>query len=187
MIASARVSGRLAGTTRDALILVGAAAATSAALGALTGLIGAALPAAARVAVFAVLTAALLVAAATRATVWQHDVETPLSWLDDEDWRVVAKNGATLGMGFPTRLGTWLFYLIPLAGMLSGEVAAAALIYLAYGAGRVGLSLATVAQRPRRWLIRRSTAIRTTTRAADPFALGAAAAMALTGALTALL
>jgi hypothetical protein len=42
-------------------------------------------------------------------------------------------NGALLGLAFTSRLGTWLWYVVPVAAFASGEVAQGAAVYGTYG------------------------------------------------------
>jgi hypothetical protein len=80
---------------------------------------------------------------------WQLDRETAMRWLSYRDWRTAALNGGMLGLGFTTRIGFWLFYLVPILAMAVHSVLLSALIYGAYGVSRIGLSLVQVLIGPR--------------------------------------
>lgn len=84
----------------------------------------------------------VLAGALRRDLPWQLNRDTALSWLYFHDWRTAAFNGAELGAGFPTRMGLWLWYAIPLGAFASGDPLAGALIYGTYAAVRLGSSLA---------------------------------------------
>src|SRR5207302_1566920 len=62
-----------------------------------------------------------------------------------EDWRTAAYNAATLGFGFTTRIGFWLFFVIPLGAFLTGSVWMGALVYGMYAATRIVGSLSLAA------------------------------------------
>jgi hypothetical protein len=63
----------------------------------------------------------------------QIDCETPQRWVNKGPWRWAARNGLTLGFGATTRIGFWLWYVIPLGAFLVGEPVAGAIIYGTYG------------------------------------------------------
>lgn len=46
------------------------------------------------------------------------------------------RNGASLGLGFTSRLGFWIWYLIPASSFLLGEPLLGAALYGLYGAVR---------------------------------------------------
>jgi hypothetical protein len=63
----------------------------------------------------------------------QIDCETPQRWVNKGPWRWATRNGLTLGFGATTRIGFWLWYVIPLGAFLVGEPVAGAIIYGTYG------------------------------------------------------
>jgi hypothetical protein len=100
--------------------IVGAAA------GALAGAAGSLLPADAKSALGALLALAamgLALAELTghRVTLVQIDRETPYAWLEAGPIRWAIRNGANLGFGGLTRLGFWLWFVIPVGALLSGR------------------------------------------------------------------
>jgi len=66
----------------------------------------------------------------------QRDHETPQRWLDYGPGVWSLLNGTVLGLGMFTRIGFWLWYVVPLGSLLVGEPRTAAYIYGAYGAMR---------------------------------------------------
>lgn len=67
----------------------------------------------------------------------QVDRETEQSLLHHGPLRWAAENGALLGLGFTSRLGTWLWYTVPAAALVSGSPASGALVYGLYGFARL--------------------------------------------------
>jgi hypothetical protein len=63
----------------------------------------------------------------------QFDCETPQRWVNKGAFRWATRNGLTLGFGATSRIGFWLWYVIPLGAFLIGDPAAGALIYGTYG------------------------------------------------------
>jgi hypothetical protein len=63
----------------------------------------------------------------------QIDCETPQRWVNKGAWQWATRNGLTLGFGATTRIGFWLWYVIPLGAFLIGEPVAGAVIYGTYG------------------------------------------------------
>lgn len=53
------------------------------------------------------------------------------------------RNGFSLGLGFTSRLGFWLWYVIPLIGVIVGDVWLSGILYATYGAVR-GLAAVAV-------------------------------------------
>ncbi len=68
----------------------------------------------------------------------QCDRETPQRWMCAGALRWACRNGATLGLGATTRLGFWLWYVIPLGALLAGRPALGIAIYGGYGLVRGG-------------------------------------------------
>lgn len=75
----------------------------------------------------------------------QRDRETPQQLLDHGPIRWALENGILLGVGFGSRLGTWLWFVVPVCCLSSGSPAAGALIYGGYGLARLGTSGALAA------------------------------------------
>jgi hypothetical protein len=63
----------------------------------------------------------------------QRDTETPQRWMDRGPLRWAWLNGGALGLGFTTRLGFALWYVVPASSLLSGSPLLGALIYGVYG------------------------------------------------------
>jgi hypothetical protein len=63
----------------------------------------------------------------------QFDCETPQRWINRGALRWATRNGLTLGFGATSRIGFWLWYVIPLGAFLVGDPVAGATIYGAYG------------------------------------------------------
>lgn len=73
-----------------------------------------------------------------RVPLLQIDRETPYGWLQGSPTSWALRNGAAIGFGAGTRLGVWLWYLIPLGALLSGSPVIGAMGYGAYGLARTG-------------------------------------------------
>jgi len=110
-------------------------------LGAALALFGSVLDRPSRLVLVAVILGAVMVGALAGPKPWQLDRETAMSWLVHQDWRTAAFNGISLGLGFTTRIGFWLYYLVIVAAMMSPGYLWGAAIVGAYGFGRVFLSL----------------------------------------------
>jgi hypothetical protein len=124
-----------------ALVYAAAAGVAGAVAGLTTGVVGGLLPRDVRIAtatlvatVAAVLAAAEL--AGRRVRVVQFDRETPQRWLHSGAIAWATMNGAALGTGAGSRLGFWLWYAMPLAGLLSGDPLVGAAVWGAYGFAR---------------------------------------------------
>lgn len=84
----------------------------------------------------------------------QLDRETPRDWLGGSPLRWAALNGMAIGIGAGTRLGVWLWYVIPLGALLSGDPTLGTIGYGAYGftrtagAGGIMLLQARYSDRP---------------------------------------
>ncbi|HEX2296420.1 MAG TPA: hypothetical protein VHN37_14075 [Actinomycetota bacterium] len=139
-----------------------------AAAGAALGLLGSRLPLDVRAAAAAVLGVTAVVVGA--AELWSprtrgprgRDRETPQRWMDMGPLRWAARNGIALGLGFTSRLGFWLWFVVPLTGLLSGSLWVGALAYGLYGFSRTALPGAVMAAAIARpgweydlWLLRR--------------------------------
>lgn len=69
-------------------------------------------------------------------TIPQFDKETPRRWVQEGASYWAIKNGFSLGLGFTSRIGFWLWYIIPFSTFLIGLPSIGALIYGAYGTAR---------------------------------------------------
>lgn len=74
----------------------------------------------------------------SRLSVLQCDRETPQSWMRFGALRWAAVNGAMLGLGFTSRIGFWLWYVVPAGSLLLGDPWLGAAIYGLYGFVRSG-------------------------------------------------
>jgi len=63
----------------------------------------------------------------------QFDCETPQRWVHKGPLRWATRNGLTLGFGATSRIGFWLWYVIPLGAFLVGHPVFGAVIYGTYG------------------------------------------------------
>lgn len=117
--------------------LAGLVAGTAA--GALLGFLGSHIPidlriaAASVLAVVAVLVgAAELISPRTRGP-RGFDRETPQRWLHTGPVTWAIRNGFALGTGFTSRIGFWLWFVVPLSGLLPGSPTVGVLTYGLYG------------------------------------------------------
>lgn len=69
----------------------------------------------------------------------QCDRETPQRWLHAGPLRWALRNGLALGNGMTSRIGFWLWYVVPAAALLAGQPLFGALLYGIYGFARGGL------------------------------------------------
>jgi hypothetical protein len=124
------------------LLFIGAGTLASLATGAALGFLGSFVPPAIRLTLLSVVVAGLAVVGLTQLISrrvikpWQLDRETSQRWLRRgvTSWSV--KNGMALGFGATSRLGYWLWYLVPVGAFVSGEATSAAVIYGLYGLSR---------------------------------------------------
>jgi len=63
----------------------------------------------------------------------QFDCETPQRWVHRGPLRWAIRNGLTLGFGATSRIGFWLWYVVPLGAFLVGDSKFGAVIYGTYG------------------------------------------------------
>lgn len=63
----------------------------------------------------------------------QCDRETSQRWMRTDPLRWATRNGAALGIGATSRIGFWLWYLVPVSALLVGNPLLGGLIYGAYG------------------------------------------------------
>ena len=106
--------------------------------GAMLGTLGNLLPLDMRLAVGSILAIAAIAVGGLelfgrRTQPWQFDCETPQRWVDRGAWRWATRNGLTLGFGVTSRIGFWLWYVIPLGAFLIGDPVGSAAIYGTYG------------------------------------------------------
>lgn len=132
------------------MVYSASAALAGAGMGALLALIGMALPARV-IAVGGIVLAAvgasvgLIEIAGGRVRPWQRDRETPQRWVRQGPVLWAIRNGAVLGVGMSSRVGFWLWYVIPLAALASGDVVLGALLYGLYSLTRGGATLGLLA------------------------------------------
>jgi hypothetical protein len=68
-----------------------------------------------------------------RVQLLQFDCETPQRWVHKGPLRWATRNGLALGLGATSRIGFWLWYVIPLGALLVGDPVFGAVIYGTYG------------------------------------------------------
>jgi len=73
-----------------------------------------------------------------RVPILQRDGETPISWLAKSPYLWAVQNGASLGVGAGSRLGFWLWYVIPVGAFASGTPMVGAACFGLYGLVRAG-------------------------------------------------
>jgi len=83
----------------------------------------------------------LIEVAGIRIRPWQFDRETPQHWVHKGPIYWALWNGVTLGVGASSRIGFWLWYVIPLAAFASGTLSHGAMIYGSYGFTRAGAAV----------------------------------------------
>lgn len=66
----------------------------------------------------------------------QLNRETPQRWVHRGAVKWAMRNGASLGLGFTSRLGFWVWYVVPLAVLLIGQPLIGTVLYGTYGAVR---------------------------------------------------
>jgi hypothetical protein len=106
--------------------------------GAALGIVGGLLPLDIRLAVGSILAIAAVAVGSLelfgrRMQPLQFDCETPQRWVNRGAWQWATRNGLTLGFGATSRIGFWLWYVIPLGAFLLGDPLASAVIYGTYG------------------------------------------------------
>lgn len=96
----------------------------------------------------------------------QRNKETPQRWIHEGPLRWALNNGFSLGLGFGSRLGFWLWYVIPLLAVVLGDVWLSAALYGTYGATRGLGTVAVFAYALRRpgwhysdWLLHRAKTV----------------------------
>ena len=106
--------------------------------GALLGLTGGLLPLQARVSSATVLS---LIAMALgtwelivgRLNPLQCNRETPQQWIRKGPYHWALRNGIALGIGITTRIGFWIWYVVPVSAFLIGRPLEGAIVYGTYG------------------------------------------------------
>jgi hypothetical protein len=68
----------------------------------------------------------------------QCDRETPQRWMHTGAWRWALRNGVTLGFGATSRIGFWLWYVVPISALLVGRPVIGGMLYGLYGLVRGG-------------------------------------------------
>jgi len=106
--------------------------------GAALGIVGGLLPLNIRLAVGSILAIAAIAVGSLelfgrRMQPLQFDCETPQRWVNRGALRWATTNGLTLGFGATSRIGFWLWYVIPLGAFLIGDPVASGIIYGTYG------------------------------------------------------
>lgn len=87
---------------------------------------------------------------------FQRDKETPQSRVHDGPVLWPIKNGLALGFGAITRIGFWLWYVIPISSFLIGDPFLGTLIYGIYSFTRgiaVWFIILFLAQHKNDWLV----------------------------------
>lgn len=112
--------------------------ATGSAAGATLGLVGGALARDVRLALLKLLAVGAfglgwLDLAQHGVRVLQFDRETPPPWTSAGALRWAIRNGYLLGLGALSRLGFWLWFVVPIGSLLAGEAIGGACLYGTYG------------------------------------------------------
>jgi hypothetical protein len=68
-----------------------------------------------------------------RIPLFERSCETPRHWLMGGALTWAVRNGSALGVGATSRIGFWLWYVIPVSALLIGRADVGALIYGTYG------------------------------------------------------
>jgi hypothetical protein len=115
-------------------------------VGALLGALGAALSASTRhwlVLGVSLLGAALGGAELLGRRVWllQRDRETNQSWMRFGAIVNSAANGIAIGVGFSTRIGYWLWYVLPAVAVFYGSWKVGVLLFVVYASVRAGIAV----------------------------------------------
>jgi hypothetical protein len=141
MITRARVSGCFDSSAVAGAVLLGSAVIAGLLTGGVLGLAGAALDPVTRWVLAGLAAVAVLCGASAQVFPWQLNRETHRRWLEYEDWRTAATNGFALGLGFTTRIGFWLFYLVLLSAFVVADPMVSAVGYAVFAVSRVGGSI----------------------------------------------
>jgi hypothetical protein len=140
--------GRSFGTgwRAKALIFFLSAVLAAALVGALLGALGAALSASTRHWLLlggSLLGAALGGAELLGRRVWllQRDRETNQSWMRYGAIVNSAANGIAIGVGFSTRIGYWLWYVLPVVAVFYGSWKVGVVLFVVYSSIRAGIAV----------------------------------------------
>lgn len=133
---------------RRAVVFAGSSTAGGILGGAALGAFGSVLPDSVRLAIgtlgfLALCVVGVLQVRGRRVRLPQRNKETPQRWIQKGPVRWALKNGFSLGLGFGSRLGFWLWYVIPLLAVTLGDPWLSAALYGTYGATR-GLGTVSV-------------------------------------------
>ncbi len=114
---------------------------SAAVIGALLGMLGSLVSDDTRAAISALgasvaIIVGLLEAAGRQVPLPQMDRETPYRWLRPGPIQWALRNGTALGIGARSRLGFWLWYVIPVGAFVSGEPLIGAVGFGLYGMTR---------------------------------------------------
>ncbi len=125
------------------IVYVGAGTIMAAIVGGALGLLGATLDTGTRAGVAAALAIlgaflALLGLSGRPLRPLQFDRETPYGWLSPGPVFWSLRNGTAIGLGAFTRMGFWLWYVVPLGALLSASPVLGGIGYGAYAFVRTG-------------------------------------------------
>jgi hypothetical protein len=141
MAERARGIGRKAPLSVVLLALLASAAASGAVVFGAIGALGSAFPLASRAAVAGLGAVVVVYSLTVRPRLpWQRNVETPQRWLLRENLSVALLNGAALGAGVVTRIGFWLWWMLPLLVFEAGRLSIGLVAGAIYGGTRLGSS-----------------------------------------------
>jgi hypothetical protein len=119
---------------------IAASTVAGAAMGGALGALGSVVPIDSRIVLAVVLAPAAAVLGALelagRMMPFQCDRETPQRWVHLGPLRWATVNGAVLGRGATSRLGFWLWYVVPLGAFLFGHALVGAVVYASFSAVR---------------------------------------------------
>ncbi len=145
MVAAARGSAGVRSTFSASLLLMLSGLSIAAVIGAIVGSVGWILGEELRQ-ILALLAAVAITLASLRQPIpFQLNRETNPLWGMLGDNRTVVFNGLMLGTGFATRLGYWLWYVVPIGVLAVGDPVLGALLWATYAGTRLGLSVSLFA------------------------------------------
>ena len=132
-----------------------ASALAGAVMGLSLGFIGTFLPRDIRIGGATLLGMSAIVVATLEFSKWrlhplQMDRETSRDWLRKGALRWAARNGWVLGTGVTTRIGFWLWFVVPFGALFVGDLALGMLVYGMYGTIR-GLAVWVILGATRAW------------------------------------
>lgn len=134
---------------RKAFVYVASAAVAATLLGSILGWLGGRVIADDRVVATTVVllvasVPAVLGVAGRKLRPLELDVETPQTWVQHGPLLWAARNGAALGTGILSRVGFWLWYVVPVSAFLSGRTWFGATVYGSYALFRAAPAWAIV-------------------------------------------